>query len=129
MSHVTFANPAGEVCDDIKACIMLTGDTESKEGFAAMCERPDWKYGLNQVLTAVAVLDADPSNTLDDINSLFGCSDDPSTCVFEDVNIPVPNMYQQGKGLKLNQTLGLVKLWTVSSAIISAVFFELNVAK
>ena len=98
MSHVTFANPAGEVCDDIKACIMLTGDTESKEGFAAMCDRPDWKYGLNQVLTAVAVLDADPNNSLDDINSLFGCTDDSSTCVFEDsISVPpIANMYQQG---------------------------------
>ena len=110
---MTFANPAGEVCDDIKACLMLTGDTESKEGFAAMCERPDWKYGLNQVLTAVAVLDADPSNTLDDINSLFGCTDDPNTCVFEDGTIPVTNMYQQGMGFKLDHSHGPFKLRTV----------------
>lgn len=100
MSHVTFANPAGEACDDIKACLMMTGDTESKESFAAMCEKPDWKYGLNQVLTAVAVLDANPTNSLDDINSLFGCE---TTCVFEDAAAPggaVTNMYQQGQGLQ-----------------------------
>ena len=94
MSHMTFANPAGEACDDIKACLMMTGDTESKESFAAMCERPDWKYGLNQVLTAVAVLDANPTNSLDDINSLFGCE---TTCVFEDGGAGVTNIYQQGQ--------------------------------
>ena len=26
MEHVTFANPAQESCDDVKGCIMLTGD-------------------------------------------------------------------------------------------------------
>ena len=71
MSHVTFANPAGEACDDIKGCIMITGDTASREAFGAMCDKPDYKHGLNQVLTAVAVLDADPANGLADINSLF----------------------------------------------------------
>ena len=105
MSHMTFANPAGEACDDIKACIMMTGDTESKESFAAMCERPDWKYGLNQVLTAVAVLDANPTNSLDDINSLFGCE---TACVFDDGT--VANMYQQGKGLRKRFMIEIIKL-------------------
>ena len=99
MGHVTFANPAGEVCDDIQGCIMLTGDTASRESFAAMCEKPDFAHGLNQVLTTVAVLDADPANGLDDINTLFGCSNphDPaaSTCVFGDGG-SITNIYQQG---------------------------------
>ena len=98
MGHVTFANPAGEVCDDIQGCIMLTGDTASRESFAAMCEKPDFEHGLNQVLTTVAVLDADPTNGLDDINTLFGCSNphDPaaSTCLFGDGT--TTNIYQQG---------------------------------
>lgn len=98
MGHVTFANPAGEVCDDIQGCIMLTGDTASRESFTAMCEKPDFKHGLNQVLTAVAVLDADPANGLDDINTLFQCSNphDPaaSTCLFGDG--VTTNIYQQG---------------------------------
>ena len=96
MGHVTFANPAGEVCDDIQGCIMLAGGTAERESFAAMCEKPDFKHGLNQVLTAVAVLDADPANGLDDINTLFGCSSphDPaaSTCNFG----PAEGIYQQG---------------------------------
>lgn len=95
MGHVTFANPAGEVCDDIQGCIMLAGGTAERESFAAMCEKTDFKHGLNQVLTAVAVLDADPANGLDDINTLFQCTDgDASTCQFGDGT--TTNIYQQG---------------------------------
>ena len=71
MHHVTFANPAGEACDDITGCLMLTGDTDAVTKFASWCETGDYKYGLNQVLSAVAVLDADPGNDLETINGLF----------------------------------------------------------
>lgn len=76
MEHVTFANPAKQSCDDIKGCIMLTGDMVSASSFGLMCDTPHWKNGLNQILTAVAVLDADPPNTLADINSLFSSGTD-----------------------------------------------------
>ena len=97
MGHVTFANPAGEACDDIQGCIMLAGGTAERESFAAMCEKPDFKHGLNQVLTAVAVLDADPANGLDDINTLFQCGNpDATSCVFGDPANSIDNIYQQG---------------------------------
>ena len=71
MNHVTFANPAGEVCDDITACLMLTGDTDAVTKFTSWCQAGDFKYGLNQVLSAVAVFDADPGNDLETTNGLF----------------------------------------------------------
>ena len=117
MEHVTFASPATEVCTDIKGCIMLTGDMVSLASFGVMCDTPSWKNGLNQVLTAVAVLDADPVNTLADINSLFtggtdftGVNYQTGDPVLDEINCPNASRRTLIKSLEdqANRKLGII---------------------
>ena len=117
MEHVTFANPAKEACDDIKGCIMLTGDMVSVSSFGLMCDTSDWKNGLNQILTAVAVLDADPMNTLADINTLFASGTDftginyqTGDPVLDTTNCPNANRRTLAEALEdqANRKLGII---------------------
>ena len=117
MEHVTFANPAKQSCDDIKGCIMLTGDMVSASSFGLMCDTPNWKNGLNQILTAVAVLDADPANTLADINSLFSSGTDftginyqTGDPVLDTINCPNANRRTVTEALEdqANRKLGII---------------------
>ena len=117
MEHVTFANPAKETCEDIQGCIMLTGDMVSVSSFGLMCDTPNWKNGLNQILTAVAVLDADPMNTLTDINTLFSSGTDftginyqTGDPVLDTTNCPNTNRRTLAEALEdqANRKLGII---------------------